>query len=343
MLENLKTVPLISVCIPTRNSSNRILGTLSIIESGLSFLPKDTAELIVIDNASDQDIKSLIYDYWSRLGDSISRRLVIENRLGVAFARARGYKECRGSVLVYCDDDVLPKTDTFQIIMELALTETKVGGGGGLILPKLVNNAVWPEWIDDRLKTNLALTIRNDGAFYNPHSSYMPVSALVWFRREALKSWFEMMEHVDFVFGPSGSQMWRGDDFEMDFHVLQSGWKLKMDQRLQAFHCIPPERLTRDYFVKLIYWNGRTAQRISNKWRRRSWIYEFLKLFYRVIVKKNPNIINALISYYKNGVDQAPYVENGLDDMQFNTKLHEIFQVGLAHEQIHRIMNPMSH
>ena len=333
----------LSIIIPTRNSASRIGATLEALETAVDRLDHVAAEIIVVDNASDEDIHTPIKAFWARRDRAGPRRIMREQRLGAAYARLKGFQEARYPVVVYCDDDVLPASDSLQLISEIGGREADVGGGGGWIRPRLVDGAEWPAWMDNGLMVNLAVFPGDCPTTYTPPASHYPVSALVWFRKEALAGWAPLMQQRDaFVFGPAGKEMWRGDDFEMDITAGRAGWRLKVDSRITAEHCIPPSRLTRDYFASLLYWNGRTSQRWRNKWFRRSWAYDFLRLVYRVVWKRDPLFARAFWHAAKNA--PAPLtLDPKLDDAAFNRLLHELYAFGVAEERVLRILKPSIH
>jgi glycosyltransferase involved in cell wall biosynthesis len=61
-------------------------------------------EVIVVDNASDDDTRQVAQIEENRLG--INLRVVNEPQLGISSARNRGIESATGDVIIFIDDDV---------------------------------------------------------------------------------------------------------------------------------------------------------------------------------------------------------------------------------------------
>ena len=259
----------ISICIPTHNASEAILPTLNAIENCINNVnSQENIEILVVDSACNDNTKQVVKSFWKECNTFYKRRYIEENRPGVGIARLNAFQSTTAEVLIYCDDDVTPSPNAVQLIINTARKERTVGAGGGVILPKLINGAEWPKWLDKSLAESLALRDFFDGPVYSPpndHARWYPVSAFVWFRRKCLSAWSEAIKKQSFVLGPNLKQMWRADDLEMDYYVVDTGYQIKLDPSIKAWHRIPPSRLMPDYFRSLQYWVGRSMQRLKNR------------------------------------------------------------------------------
>jgi len=87
-------IKLLSFLIPARNEQNYIGDCIkSILSENIS----TPYEIIVIDNASSDDT--------SRTAKQHNVRVVLEKKVGLSFARQRGFLESKGNLLVYIDAD----------------------------------------------------------------------------------------------------------------------------------------------------------------------------------------------------------------------------------------------
>lgn len=324
----------VSVCIPTYNGGGRIAPTLAAIESGLARLQGIESEVLVIGNGCTDDTEAVVAAFWKNCSSIAERKYVEEPRDGAAWARLRGFRESKGEILIFCDDDVIPEPRSFTVIFENATEEPDLGGGAGQILPTLPAGLSWPPWMDKRLKSNLAIS-ESTQEIYNPPEVFQPVSAFVWFRRLSLAAWARRVEHQRFVLGPSSQGMWRADDLEMDIWVLKEGWRLKRDPRIVAFHKIAASRLSTEYFAQLMYWNGRSAQRIHNRFSHFAWLWSIGYCGYKLI-----RLDSSFLRYLRSFPRPPEAPRPSLCSSEINQLMHLFFQQGRVHEIISKALKP---
>jgi len=330
-----------SICVPVYNASLRIRQTLEATERAIAVLPNPAdVELIIIDNGSSDDTRGAVDKFWQASVMPYAKRYVVESKSGAPYARMRGWQEARGQVIVFCDDDVTIGADGLRLILHTAESETSLGGGGGKIIPQLEDGVAWPTWFDDRLRANLAISDDASAVSYNPPSSYLPVSALVWFRREALQKWTEYLtDDSVFPLGPKGKEMWRGDDIEMDLFVARAGWAFKFDPAIVGFHRIATGRLSVDYMLSLLYWNGRSGMRIQHRWHNVSWFYCASRVLYRGLWKEPMRVLRALSGRGKQPAERFRIDPQSLDS-EVNAQMHYAYYVGTFDEMVAKAVNP---
>jgi GT2 family glycosyltransferase len=93
----------LSVIVCTRNRAHAIIPCLESIASSLSLARPIEAEIVVVDNASE-DATSEVVRAWSA-GCEFPVNLVFEGRKGVCNARNCAIRAARGALLVWTDDD----------------------------------------------------------------------------------------------------------------------------------------------------------------------------------------------------------------------------------------------
>jgi GT2 family glycosyltransferase len=86
----------VSIVVPTRNRAERLRALLESLatQKGPDF------EVIVVDNASDDDTQAVI-------AAAGARGIRLDQPLGPAVARNRGWREAQGKLVVFTDDDVV--------------------------------------------------------------------------------------------------------------------------------------------------------------------------------------------------------------------------------------------
>lgn len=92
----------ISVVVPTRNRAPRLRALLD----SLAAQEAPPFEVIVVDNASDDDTLAVVADADARTNARV-REVHLPKPLGPAVARNRGWRAARGALVVFTDDDVV--------------------------------------------------------------------------------------------------------------------------------------------------------------------------------------------------------------------------------------------
>jgi glycosyltransferase involved in cell wall biosynthesis len=131
----------VSIVIPTHNRAKSLETTL---ESLLKLdYPPDRLEVIVVDNCSTDDTKSVVET--CRVRSKIPVRYVYEGRPGAHFARNSGAKLAAGDILYFTDDDMIADVGILRSLVPVFDMFPGVASATGRILPKW--GAEPPRWI----------------------------------------------------------------------------------------------------------------------------------------------------------------------------------------------------
>ena len=115
----------LSIIVPTLNRGKVLCNTLlSLVQQ----LP-ESSEIIVVDQSPTiyPDLKPILTDHQNSI------RYFRLRTKGLPHARNFGLKKAKGSVVLYCDDDIIPGPTFIQSHLE-AYQNTEIGGVGGRIL-----------------------------------------------------------------------------------------------------------------------------------------------------------------------------------------------------------------
>lgn len=93
----------VSVIVCTRNRSHAIVGCLESIAAALSHASPVDAEIVVVDNASEDDTSAVVKAWASSC--SFPVQLLLEPKTGVSKAKNRAIRAAQGDLLVFTDDD----------------------------------------------------------------------------------------------------------------------------------------------------------------------------------------------------------------------------------------------
>ncbi|BAZ11090.1 glycosyl transferase, group 2 family protein [Calothrix sp. NIES-4071] len=114
----------VSVIIPVFNDSERLKLCLQALEN--QTYPKDLYEVIVVDNASQEDLKSLIIQF-------SQTQFAYESKPGSYVARNKGISIAKGDVLAFIDSDCIPSLDWIEKGVENLLSTPNCGLVAGRI------------------------------------------------------------------------------------------------------------------------------------------------------------------------------------------------------------------
>jgi hypothetical protein len=110
--------PYLSVVVPVKNGHNVLPRMLEMLSR--SQLPRETWELIVVDDGSSDDSVAIASAY----ADLVIR--LPEPSHGPGYARNRGVERARGECVVFLDADVVVRPDTLMRLAETMMTRSDV-------------------------------------------------------------------------------------------------------------------------------------------------------------------------------------------------------------------------
>ena len=145
----------LSFIIPTHNPKHDYL-TRTLKALAAQTLSADRWELVIVDNKSE-GIGYRILDVVRGSGvkglsnvEKANVRIVREEKLGLTYARVRGFKEAKGEIVVMVDDDNVLKPDYLERAVEILEKNPQLGAIGGKVLPEFEIEP--PEWLKGRPK-----------------------------------------------------------------------------------------------------------------------------------------------------------------------------------------------
>lgn len=214
----------VSVLICTRNRAQSIVHCLDSIDAAARAASLTDAEIIVIDNASEDNTSSIVQKWAAR--SSIPVRLDYEPRMGISIAKNRGLRSARGEILVLTDDDCRLQSDYFVELLRLHASDTIPALRGGRV--ELGN------------KADLELTIKTDtdpkrwdiisGSAKYENLGNCFLGCNLFMRRQV----YEQLGPFDENFGVDGIPA--GEDTEYIFRAYAAGLAIEYVPSLVVFH-----------------------------------------------------------------------------------------------------------
>ncbi|MBD2070603.1 glycosyltransferase [Leptolyngbya sp. FACHB-671] len=250
----------LSVIICTHNPRpNYLQKVLNALRS--QTLSTDNWELLLVDNASDKLLASEIDLSWHP-----QSRHIREEELGLTPARLRGMAEATGETLVFVDDDNVLAPDYLEVTLQISQNHPSIGAWGGQTLPEFeVSPPEWtkPFWgylalreVDRDQWSNLLHQLET-----TPYGAGLCVRKTVTDQYAA-----DVQNHpVRSKLGRRGASSTDEiplscEDIDLAYTACDLGLGTGLFTALKLTHLIPANRLTQEYFSRLI--KGTTYSRI---------------------------------------------------------------------------------
>jgi glycosyltransferase involved in cell wall biosynthesis len=239
--------PFMSVVICTHNPRHDYLEkVLQALEQ--QTLPQHKWELVIIDNASNQELASCLDLSWHP-----QTRIIREEKLGNIWARVRGIREATGELILYVDDDNVLDVNYLETSLQIAMQYPMLGvWGAGIIRGGFEMEP--PANLVPYLG-NIAVFTNHQDAWSNAsHDNHaLPVGAGMSLRKQVGNRYADEMQgkaEREFL-GRKGSHLTSCEDEDIAMASCSLGLGSARLTALQLTHLIPKERLTEDYFIRL--------------------------------------------------------------------------------------------
>lgn len=291
----------ISVVIPTYGRSKLVL---RVLERLTRF--KDINEIIVV---VDED--KITKDTVSKYADKRVKLIFNKKANGLPSARNQGSKLAKGDVVIFLDDDAIPRKGWLEELLK-PYEDKSVGGVGGSEIKNEEDNFLRKLWF--YLRGNKTGRIYLSGEVlsnFTPHKDNMEfVDTLVGCNMSFRK---EVVQKLDFDTNYKGNAFREETDY--CFNVKKIGYKLVFNPNAKVRHYQSSGGVRLESLKKWCYWESRNTT------------YFFLKNIYQnskfkwwqYLIKQNAMSVIRCIMYKS----QAPYIyfRKGLrDGIEFSKK-----------------------
>lgn len=237
-----------SVIICTHNRGRQLTLTLRAILA--QDMPPDQYEVVIVDNASTDETPAVVGAFQSEThGHAV--RSVFEPELGLSAARNAGIRHAHGDILAFTDDDAEPDPGWLPAVVE-AYDDPGVWAAGGPVA--LIPNGEWPAWLSPRLRPYLAEWNRGAdpvGLYYDDYPRGVNMSI----RRQA----FRVVGEFSTLLGRKGTRLLSYEEVEFFSRIERAGGIIRYAPLARVSHEVATERLSQRWFVRRLYWQGRSV------------------------------------------------------------------------------------
>jgi glycosyltransferase involved in cell wall biosynthesis len=237
-----------SVIIASYNRKDYIIGALESLYR--QTLPKESFEVIVVDNNSHDDTEALCKTYIADHSE-VCIYFMVETRQGASYARNTGAARAKGKWLIFMDDDALAFPDFLQKIEAFYQDHPDAGGLGGRIIPKYIPSE--PRWMSKYVSSMV-------GNFdYSQETvEFAPLGYPLESNMVISKSDFDLVGGFDTNLpGVSGTFRIGGEGKALFYKLKTLGRTIWYDPQVIVEHVVEVKKLTREYLYRVASGQGR--------------------------------------------------------------------------------------
>ncbi len=240
----------LDVIIPTYNRAALLKRTLESLltaqqPAGLK------VQITVVDNNSSDDTRQVVAGYQASSAKAgLKLRYLFEPRQGRSHALNCGIAATSGALIGLIDDDEEIDQHWFACVCAV-FSRPDVDFIGGPCKPRW--SAPAPAWLPQGYGAVLGLVEAGDAVQrFGQDYSGMLMGGNAVIRRAALNRVGLYAPHL----GRGSRDLLAGEDQDMSDRLLAAGARGEYRPELAIYHYVPPERLTKRYYRRRVFWNG---------------------------------------------------------------------------------------
>ena len=213
-------------------------------------LPARQWELLLIDNAGDADLATLLDLSWHPRA-----RIVREDTLGLTPARLRGIRESGGDILVYVDDDNVLAPDYLHTVRDLLQAHPLLGAiGAGALEPEFAVEP-GPELVPYLGLLALRSSTRAASSHDPTDAACVPWGAGLCVTRPVAQAYVQLVAQLNTqgLLDRRGTRLFGNGDVAFSWAASLIGQGFGVFPQLRATHLIRAERVTQQYLLRMAF------------------------------------------------------------------------------------------
>lgn len=210
-------------------------------------------KFVIVDNGSTDDTKSVVTSFASRL----PLTCVSEPAPGKNAALNRGLEYAEGDLIVFSDDDAIPKADWLTQARRAADENPRFAIFGGAIRPRWPGTP--PAWILNWVQLGPTFTVTP------PHLQSGPTTPSSVFGPNMMvrRSVFDAGHRFSVSIGPRGTSYAMGSETEFVRRMVDAGFTCWFSAAMDVEHLIDPKQLTHSWILGRAERFGRGQYRLE--------------------------------------------------------------------------------
>jgi glycosyltransferase involved in cell wall biosynthesis len=219
-------------------------------------LKKTDYEIVIVDSGNSHDTDEIV----KNICGEITTHLITAGDTGLSDARNTGIRNSTGRIIAFLDDDAQADPDWLEQILTVFDKGTpRIYACGGKV------DLLWeqnrPDWIHDKMLTYLGRFDLGDKS--------RSVSGLMGLNMAFDRSVFDMIGYFDPDLGRIEGNLLSGDEVEFFNRMRRHKLLIWYNPRIHALHHVIAERITKNFFYKRYYWQGRSDVILHRKEKTR--------------------------------------------------------------------------
>jgi len=244
----------ISIIIPTYNYKDRDHNLYNLLTAlKRQEQSNDNFEIIIVNNYNSSIDKETINKFKGYIKDL---KIIEDPIIGLSHARNSGVSSTRGKIVAFLDDDIVPSNDWLNSLISAHKKHNSLCIGGPVVLKE--KNLVLPRWLIDYYLRFL-LPPKFPKYSCKIAKPFYLIGANMSFKREAFKEYGLFDESL----GRKGSCLLSGEDIE--FIIRLKPDNIFFESNALVFTQIKPNRISRYFFMRRIFWQAISEARIVKK------------------------------------------------------------------------------
>jgi len=248
----------ISAVVATRNRAGYLRKALeSLADQNLS---KEMYEIIVADNASQDDTRQVV----SNFGSISNLCYVYEPAIGVSRARNTAWRQAKGAFVAFLDDDAVACPEWLTGFLEaFKMFTPRPGLVGGKCEP--IWEAAQPDWLSDKMLGYLSIVHWSNVPLWLDKDKWLSVCNMA-VPMEVLRKAGGFREDL----GRQGDRLRANPEIHLRRQIESWGLGAVYHPGIVVGHHISEARLTKSWFRKRAYWQGLSDVIMRNRDQRPS-------------------------------------------------------------------------
>lgn len=238
---------MVSIIICTRNRVEILAECLQAILN--LEMDKNCYEIVLVDNNSSDNTFQFAKKILSHLPH---HQVILEDKIGLGFARNTGFKAAKSSFVTYVDDDAIVNSNYLERVFWL-VNNIEFDALGGRYFPWYKFGK--PKWFKDEWGGNKCWAneiIELKAGFISGGISI--------FRKKIL----EELGGFPTDLGMTGNKIAYGEETLLQVRMREKGYKIYFDPELQMRHLVPKYKLKISWFIKSAFAQGRDSWKAQN-------------------------------------------------------------------------------
>jgi glycosyltransferase involved in cell wall biosynthesis len=208
---------------------------------------KNNFEILIVDAGSEDQISEIINNF----SIFLPIHFFSVPHLGLSDARNFGIRNASGNIIAFLDDDAIADPSWLEQIQTIFReNETYACGGKSILL----SVSPFPQWLNKRMSGFLGQFDYGKTGFFMDDPNENPGGLNMAFRKEA----FDLVGYFNPNLGRSGGNLLSNEEVDLFRKMRRKKLKIYYNPKMLVFHHVSAERLTKEFFYRRYYWQGRS-------------------------------------------------------------------------------------